>query len=107
MYVPHEYGIVNISQNDLETLKWLYKLPVGATQQEILSMYSGLGARSVDELIYKLQRQDEKSEFEKTKDSLLSQAPKKDLLEENANIGDLKKYLMGLNNIKVDFKPKR
>ena len=104
MYVPHEYGVAGISENDLETLKWLYKFPVGKTQQEILAMYSGYGARNVDELITKINNEGYKSDFEKTKDSILNSKPKKDLLNENQNIGDLKKYLMQINNIKVDFK---
>jgi predicted Zn-dependent protease len=29
MYVPHQYGIDKISSRDAETLKWLYKFPVG------------------------------------------------------------------------------
>ena len=105
MYVPHEYGIVNISKNDIETLKWLYKLPVGKTKEEILAQYSSYGSKSIDELIYKINQQGYKSEFEKTKDSLLKQEVQKNLLEENQNIGDLKKYLMQINNIKVNFKP--
>jgi predicted Zn-dependent protease len=28
MYVPHQFGVVNLSQRDIETLQWLYKLPV-------------------------------------------------------------------------------
>lgn len=105
MYVPHEYGIVNISKNDIETLKWLYRFPVGKTEQEILAMYPQLGAKSIDELTILLSK-DYKSEFEKLKDEMSSKIPQKDLLEENANIGDLKKYLMQINNIKIDFKPK-
>ena len=40
MYVPHEYGVVNISKNDTETLKWLYKCPVGKSEQEIIALFS-------------------------------------------------------------------
>ncbi len=29
MYVPHQYGLVDLSERDKETLNWLYKLPVG------------------------------------------------------------------------------
>ncbi len=105
MYVPHEYGIVNVSKNDLATLKWLYKFPVGKTEAEILSMHSKYQPKNIDDLVRKLSS--EKSDFEKTKDSLINKSmPKKDLLEENQNIGDLKKYLLQINNIKVDFKPK-
>ena len=104
MYVPHEYGVVNISNNDLQTLRWLYKLPVGKTKEEILAQYSSLGAKSIDEAIYILNKQGNKSEFEKTKDSLLKNQNQKNLLEENQNIGDLKKYLMQINNLKINFK---
>ncbi len=106
MYVPHEYGVVNISKNDIATLKWLYKLPVGKSEAEILSMYSKYNPKSIDDLARKLSG--EKSDFEKTKDSLLHKnIAGKDLLEENQNIGDLKKYLLQINNIKVNFKPKK
>lgn len=105
MYVPHEYGVVNISANDLQTLRWLYKLPVGKSKEEILSAYASHGASTIDEAIYKINNQGYKSEFEKTKDALLNNHAQKNLLEENQNIGDLKKYLLQLNTIKVDFKP--
>lgn len=101
MYVPHEYGVVNISDNDIATLRWLYKLPVGKTQAEILSMYQNMGAKSVDELVYHLSNQ--KSDFERVKDSIMNAQPTKDLLEENANIGDIKKYLLEAHNsINID-----
>lgn len=104
MYVPHEYGIVNISKNDLMTLKWLYKLPVGKTQSEILAMYSSYHAADVDDLIAKINQKGYKSDFEKTKENLMNSIEQKDLLQENENIGDLKKYLMQINNIKINYK---
>ncbi len=104
MYVPHEYGIVNISKNDIKTLKWLYKMPTGKTEAEILALNSSYGAKSIDELVSKMSG--EKSDFEKTKDKLLQAMPEKDLLKENENIGDLKKYLMQLGQIKVNYKHK-
>ena len=105
MYVPHEYGVVKISKNDIATLKWLYKLPVGKTEAEILMQYSAAQAKSIDELVKKMSHK--KSDFEQVKDELLkSQSPSKDLLKENENIGDLKKYLMEINNLKFDFKNK-
>lgn len=106
MYVPHQYGTVNISKNDLETLKWLYKLPVGKTQNEILAQYSSYNAVSIDDLVQKIIKNGYKSEFEKTKESLMNSSVSKDLLKENENIGDLKKYLMQINNIKIDYKKK-
>ncbi len=105
MFVPHQYGCVNVTQNDLETLKWLYKLPVGKTKEEIISMYPNYNSSNIDEIIYKINQQGYKSEFEKTKDEILKTQNEKNLLEENQNIGDLKKYLLQVNNIKVNFKP--
>lgn len=29
MYVPHQYGVSDLSPRDIETIRWLYKLPVG------------------------------------------------------------------------------
>lgn len=107
MYVPHEYGIVNISKNDLATLKWLYKFPVGKTQEEILAMHSNYKATDLDDLVKKMSK-GYKSDFEKTKEALEEKLPSKDLLEENQNIGDLKKYLMQLNNLQINInKPKK
>ena len=100
MYVPHEYGVVNISKNDLTTLRWLYKLPVGKTEQEILAQYSNYHATSIDDLVKKMSGT--KSEFEKTKSQLETRSISKDLLQENSNIGDLKKYLLQINNLKID-----
>ena len=110
MYVPHEYGVVNISDNDLETLKWLYKFPVGKTEGEILAQYANYNAKSLDELVYKINKEGYKSDFEKTKEEILKTSePTKDLLQENENIGDLKKYLMQINNLNlnVNYKPKK
>lgn len=104
MYVPHEYGVTNISQNDLATLKWLYKFPVGKTSEEILAMYSSYRAASVDDLVQKITSKGYKSDFEKTKEALEKNIQSKDLLEENQNIGDLKKYLMQINNLNIDLK---
>ena len=81
-------------------------MPVGKTQNEILAQYSSYGAVSVDDLILKMSK-DYKSDFERVKDNLVSSAPQKDLLEENQNIGDLKKYLMQLNNLNINIKKER
>ena len=99
MYVPHEYGVVNVSKNDLATLRWLYKFPVGKTEREILAMYPNFKAKNIDELARLLSS--EKSDFEKTKDSLMQSYSSRDLHEENANIGDLKKYLLQVNNLNI------
>ena len=52
-----------------------------------------------------LSHEGQKSDFEKTKDELLkSRQLEKNLLEENQNIGDLKRYLLEVNNFKINYK---
>ena len=95
MYTPHQYGVINLSQRDVQTLRWLYKFDVGKSPEEIISMHPSAGARDLDELIMVLSG--EKSEFQKVQDGLMMPAPK-DLIQENQNIGDLKMYLMQVHN---------
>ncbi|MBR2385862.1 matrixin family metalloprotease [bacterium] len=100
MYTPHQYGMVSPSKRDIQTLKWLYKFPIGANESEILNKHQGLGARNLDELVMKLSSK--KSQFENIKEELMK-APRRDLLAENQNIGDVKKYLLELNKLKINI----
>jgi hypothetical protein len=34
MYVPHQYGVTQLSPNDVATIQWLYRLPVGFSKQQ-------------------------------------------------------------------------
>lgn len=101
MYTPHQYGIVNLSKRDATTLQWLYRLPQGATAGEIASQY-GTGGSCIDEIVTNILQKGVKSEFEKVKDEI--QKPKKDLMEEHSNIGDLKRYNLSLQNIQLSPK---
>lgn len=96
MYTPHQYGVTQLSAGDIQTLKWLYKFESGKTPEEIMLKY-GIPASNLDELILKLKEQ--KSDFEKVKDEI--KLYKKDLLAEAHNIGELKKYNLALQNIKI------
>lgn len=102
MYTPHQYGMVNLSQNDCASLQWLYRLPQGATVNQIASKY-GVGGSNIDEVIARVVEKGYKSEFEKIKEGI-NIAPKKDLMEEHSNIGDLKKYNLSLQNIHLSPK---
>lgn len=96
MYTPHQYGVVNLSQRDIQTLRWLYKFEVGKGPDEILMMHPNSGARDLDELVMVLSG--EKSEFQKVQEGLMGSMQGKDLVQENQNIGDLKMYLMQVHN---------
>lgn len=96
MYTPHQYGVVNLSQRDIQTLRWLYKFDVGRGADEILAMHPNSGAKDLDELIMVFSG--EKSEFQKVQEGLMASIAAKDLVQENQNIGDLKMYLMQVHN---------
>lgn len=105
MYTPHQYGIVSLSNRDIQTLRWLYKFDVGKTAQEVLTQYSHTKARDLDELVMILSG--EKTEFQKVKEGIEKTFGGKDLAKENENIGDLKIYLMQVHNNFVVRKPER
>lgn len=98
MFSPHKYGIVNLSEKDKLTLKWLYKLPIGQTPQEIGGKY-GFPSNDLDDIVAKLIEKNEPSEFEKVKESL--KPPQRDLMQEQEKIADLKKYNLALQDIRI------
>lgn len=98
MYTPHKYGVVNLSEQDKLTLQWLYKLQSGATVSEIAGKYGVQGSR-IDEVVAKIIEKNIPSDFEKVKNSIV--AGQRDLLQEQENIADLKKYNLALQNIKI------
>ncbi len=100
MYTPHQYGRINLSSGDIQTAYYLYKFDSAKRAEDILAQYSYLGAKDLDHLVHLLRS--EKSDFQKTMDGMKTSF-KKDLVEENANIGELKKYLMQINSIKFNF----
>ena len=101
MYTPHQKGIHSVSKGDVLTVNWLYKLPQGATPQEIASRY-GVSGGDIDQIIDKIMEKNAPSEFEKVKNSV--KIPKRDLLEENENLALLQRYHMSLQNISLSPK---
>ena len=101
MYVPHQYGVTNITQGDAITLLWLYRFDIGMSGKDILAKYPNIKAPDADSLISILMNQ--KSEFQQELESV-NTLPDKDLIKENENIAELKKYLLELNNIKINYK---
>ena len=99
MYTPHQKGIHNISEGDILTVNWLYKLPQGATPSEVASMYS-MGGSDIDEIIFRVMNKNAPSGFENVKNSV-KLPPQRNLLEEQENIALLRKYHMSLQNISI------
>lgn len=98
MYVPHKYGVTKIGQGDIATLLWLYRLPHGATPKTVASKYQ-LSTTDLDEIVLKIAQKQATSQFENVKNSI--HIPQKDLLQEQENIADLKKYMFSLQNIQI------
>ena len=98
MYTPHQKGINSVSQGDVLTVNWLYTLPQGATTAEVASKYN-IGGSNIDEIIAKFINKKSPSEFEKVKSSI--KQPKRDLLEEQEAIANLRKYHMALQNVQI------
>ena len=99
MYTPHKYGVVSLSPRDKTTIKWLYKLNQGTSVSDLVSKYQ-ISSEYPDEIITKYILKDEPSEFEKVKGSIIN-SEQKDLLTEQTNIADLKKYNLSLQNIQL------
>jgi hypothetical protein len=59
MYVPHQYGVVAVSERDIITFKWLYNLPVGIRQSDIIASYGLPSEYTLDHLVYKLENPSE------------------------------------------------
>lgn len=98
MYTPHQKGINKISEGDRLTVNWLYSLPQGATVAEVSLKY-GIGSNDIDEIITKFIDKKSPSEFEKVKSTISVQ--KRDLLEEQEAIANLRKYHMALQNVQI------
>lgn len=98
MYTPHQYGVVNPSSNDSLTVQWLYNFPYGLAPEEIAKNYS-FGTSNLDEIIFKRMNNQGKSKFEDVKNSIKVNA--RDLEDEQIKLAQLKKYHLGLSQVKL------
>lgn len=118
MYVPHQYGITNISARDVNTVKWLYQLPYGATKSELPSALGMPGNHDIDKIIYMLEtgvgieepQPQAKDEGKVSKDTplhqeqtLLEQQNKFNLSLQNFNVSDDAQEFFKKLRIKKDF----
>lgn len=98
MFTPHRYGVTSLSKNDANSIQWLYKFPSGATIQEIAKKY-GINSNNIDDVILHISTKKSPSEFEEVKNSI--KLPTKDLIDEQTEIAELKKYNIELQNIQI------
>ena len=98
MYTPHQYGNANLSANDKYSIQWLYRLQAGASVKKIASKYNINTSTDIDAVISKI---DSKNETNNSKSNNMTINTNRDLMIESANIGDLKRYNMMLQNINI------
>ena len=104
MYTPHQKGINKVSSGDVLTVNWLYKFPQGATISEISSILK-TGGNDIDEMIAKVISQNEAGQNSNTPKK--SMTPNRDLLEEQENIANLKKYNLALQHLQISQEMKQ
>ena len=97
MYTPHQYGVSALSENDKYSINWLYRLQSGASVKQFASKYGITTSTDIDAVIRKIDSKKEESSDEPR----MQISTRRDLLEESANIGDLKRYNMMLQNISL------
>lgn len=97
MYTPHQYGNASLSANDKHSIQWLYRLPAGMPVQKIAAKYGMTTSADIDSIIRKIDSKDN----EEPQQEKLQLRTSRDLLQESANIGDLKRYNMMLQNISI------
>lgn len=98
MYTPHQYGIASLSENDKYSLQWLYRITPGTSVKKLASQHGVATSTDLDAVIRKI---DSKNDSVIDTDQKLQISTNRNLLEESANIGDLKRYQMMLQNISI------
>ena len=99
MYTPHQKGVNRVSEGDILTVNWLYKLPQGAKVSEVASQL-GVGGYDIDDIITKYMNkasgktQDSQPEHKKV-------VKRRDLLEEQEKIALLRKYHLTLQSVSM------
>ena len=100
MYTPHQYGNASLSNNDKYSAQWLYRLPAGASVKKIAEKNSVSTSTDIDSVIRKIDLQKNKEENNEIHEKIQIHT-NRDLLQEAANIGDLKRYNILLQNISI------
>lgn len=98
MYTPHQYGVVNLSKRDIESVKWLYSLPYGSSAASLNSLYSTNYA-NIDDIVMHIAGGKAESKFQKTLNGI--KIPHRNLEEEQDKLAQMKKFQMSIQNIKL------
>ncbi len=98
MYTPHRYGVVSLSQRDINSIRWLYDLPYGTSIDSLNNAYS-TSYGNIDDIIMHIESGEGESEFQKTLNSIPRE--KRDLEDEQALLARMKKFQISIQNVKL------
>lgn len=96
MYTPHQYGVVKLSQRDINSAKWLYELPYGSSAKSLSDAY-GINCDNIDDIILYLSEGKKESKFQKLLKT--PQKPSRKLEEDQEKLAQMKKFQMSIQNI--------
>ncbi|MCR5261222.1 MAG: matrixin family metalloprotease [Candidatus Gastranaerophilales bacterium] len=96
MYTPHQYGNVSLSRRDVNSIKWLYNLPLGASVNELNSRFR-MNEKDIDVVLYHVIHSNDSNAQEN-----VTLTEQKNLWDEQAKLAEIKKYqVMALQNIQI------
>ncbi len=98
MYTPHQYGQINLSNRDINSIRWLYSLPYGSSIDSLNKEFS-LNLSNIDDIIMKIAMGETESEFQRTMNSI--NVPHRDLEEEQKKLAEMRKFQMSIQNIRL------
>lgn len=98
MYTPHKYGVVSLSKRDALSLQTLYKLPIGISVKELAQKYN-INSDNIDYIIAHASGANKSNAFENVKNSI--KIPQKDLMSEQDKIAQMRKYNLGLQDVRI------
>ncbi|MBQ9245866.1 matrixin family metalloprotease [bacterium] len=99
MFTPHQYGKVTLSQRDINTVRWLYNLPLGSSVDSLNKTYS-TSCTNIDDIIMKIEGGEATSQFQKTLNNINS-APKRSLEDDQKKLAQIKKFQLSIQNVKL------
>lgn len=97
MYTPHQYGTVSLSRRDINSIRWLYNLPLGASVNELNSKYR-MNEKDIDVVIYHAMHSDDKNSHNEN----IVLTEQKNLMDEQTRLAEIKKYqVLALQNVQI------
>lgn len=109
MYIPHQYGVVNITERDRNTARWLYALEPGFNPAPFMKDWGLEPTASIDDLIWLYEHQDDLEKLQPEQNNIPEHLPEheKVILKEQETLASKNLYQMSLQHIKVDLAKKR